>query len=89
MSSLTERVITRAVRENESVFGIPHWTPHDLRRTARTGMARLGVPETVAERVINHMPDGTVKVYDLHTYLDEKRDALNKWAAHVESVVKA
>ncbi len=52
-------------------------------------MARLGIPETVAERVINHMPDGTVKVYDLHTYPDEKRDALNKWAAHVESVVKA
>jgi integrase len=88
MSSLTERAITRAVRENESVFGMPHWTPHDLRRTARTGMARLGVPETVAERVINHMPDGMVQ-YDLHTYLDEKRDALNKWAAHVESVVKA
>ena len=88
MSSLTERAITRAVRENESVFGIPHFTPHDLRRTARTGMAKLGVAETVAERVINHVPDGMVKVYDLHTYIDEKRDALNKWAAHVESVTK-
>ncbi len=49
-------------------------------------MAKLGVAETVAERVINHIPDGMVKVYDLHTYLDEKRDALSKWADHVESV---
>jgi integrase len=86
--SLTERAITRAVRENETVFGIPHFTPHDLRRTARTGMAKLGVPETIAERVINHIPPGIVKVYDLHSYLDEKRDALNKWAAHVESVTQ-
>jgi integrase len=88
MSSLTERAITRAVRENESVFGIPHWTPHDLRRTARTGMAKLGIAEAVAERVINHMPEGMVRVYDLHHYLDEKRDALNKWATHVEAVMK-
>jgi integrase len=88
MSNLTERAITRAVRENETVFGIPHFTPHDLRRTARTGMARLGVSETIAERVINHIPDGMVKVYDLHDYLDEKRDALNKWTTHVETVVK-
>jgi integrase len=88
MSNLTERAITRAVRENEQAFELPHFTPHDLRRTARTGMARLGVSETIAERVINHIPDGMVKVYDLYDYLEEKRDALNKWATHVEAVVK-
>jgi integrase len=87
MSSLTERAITRAVRENETAFGIPHFTPHDLRRTARTGMAKLGVPETIAERVINHVPDGMIKVYDVHTYLEEKRTALDKWGTYVEQLV--
>jgi integrase len=67
--------------------GVSGWTLHDLRRTCRTGLARLGVPEIVAERVVNHAKQGLVKVYDLHAYEDEKREALARWAQEVTNLV--
>jgi integrase len=66
---------------------LAHWRIHDLRRTCRTGMARLGVPQHVAELVIGHALPGIVLVYDRYGYLAEKRDALNRWATHVLQVV--
>jgi integrase len=60
------------------------WTLHDLRRTAATHMVRLGVSEEVVGRVLNHAPKGvTAKVYALHTYAPEKRNALDRWAAEL------
>ena len=56
------------------------WTLHDLRRTAATHMVRLGVTEDVVGRVLNHARQGvTAQVYALHTYLPEKRSALERW----------
>jgi hypothetical protein len=63
------------------------WRFHDLRRTCRTGMGALGVPQHVAELVIGHTLPGIVAVYDRHSYLAEKSDALNRWAAHVLQAV--
>jgi integrase len=63
---------------------IEPWTLHDLRRSAATHMVRLGVLEEVVGRVLNHAPKGvTAKVYALHTYAPEKRNALERWAAEV------
>ncbi len=67
---------------------IENWRVHDLRRTCRTGMARLGVPEIVSERVLNHLPRGLGKIYNVHEYLDEKRDALARWAQEVANIVE-
>jgi hypothetical protein len=66
---------------------LAHWRTHDLRRTCRTGMGRLGVPQHVAELVIGHTLPGIIAVYDRYSYLAEKRDALNRWASHVLQVV--
>ena len=67
---------------------IPHWTLHDLRRTAASGMARLGVQPHVIARVLNHAETGiTGRVYVRHGWLDEKRQALDLWAAKVDAVV--
>ena len=69
---------------------IPHWTFHDLRRTAATGMARLGIPVRVTEAVLNHVSGtagGIVSVYQRHDYADEKRDALDAWARFVGGLV--
>jgi integrase len=64
------------------------WTLHDLRRTAATHMVRLGVSEEVVGRVLNHAPKGvTAKVYALHTYAPEKRNALDRWAAELMRAV--
>ncbi|MER9588541.1 integrase family protein [Mesorhizobium australicum] len=55
---------------------IDHWTIHDLRRTARSLMARAGVASDTAERVMGHAIDGVEGVYNRHRYQDEKASAL-------------
>lgn len=60
--------------------GLEHFTLHDLRRTARTHLARLGVAPHVAERCLNHKLPGVNDTYDTHDYLAERRLALNAWA---------
>jgi len=62
------------------------FTLHDLRRTVRTGMARLGVDDETAELVIGHLPQGVRKVYDLYDRLSERRDALERWAQFVTNL---
>ena len=60
---------------------IGRWRLHDLRRTARTGLAELAIPQIVAEKVLNHAKrNQLVKTYDRHHYAGEKRDALDRWA---------
>jgi integrase len=66
---------------------LPHWTLHDLRRSMRSGLGRLGVPPHIAERVINHAPGGVEAVYDKYKYQDEIKAALALWADHVASIV--
>jgi integrase len=66
---------------------IPRWTLHDLRRTAKTLMVRAGVRPDISERVLGHVVRGVEGVYDRHSYLDEKRDALERLAAAVERIL--
>ncbi len=73
---------------DEHDTSIEGWRVHDLRRTCRTGMARLGVPEIVSERVLNHQAQGLAKVYNQHEYLAEKRAALDRWAQEVMNIVE-
>jgi integrase len=70
---------------------LPHWTPHDLRRTCRTRMAALKVPPHVAEAVLNHSSGhmaGVGAIYDRWSYEPEKRQALNLWADRLMAVVE-
>jgi integrase len=85
-----DRSITRGARAARERLEMTDWTPHDLRRTARTNMARLGVSDAVAEKVLNHVAGNRmVAVYNRHAYLLEMRDALDAWAVHVEQLVAA
>jgi integrase len=63
------------------------WTLHDLRRTVRTGLGKLGVQPHIAEAVLNHLPPKLIRTYDRNTYAAEKRDALDKWATHLKTVI--
>lgn len=60
--------------------GLPHFTLHDLRRTARTHLAALGVRREVAERCLGHKLRGVEGTYDRHDYFRERRAALESWA---------
>ena len=59
---------------------LPHWTLHDLRRTARSLMARAGVQPHIAERVMGHVIGGVEGIYNRHAYTVEKAEALRKLA---------
>jgi len=63
------------------------WVLHDLRRTAKTLMARAGVRPDISERVLSHTIAGVEGVYDRYGYLPEKRDALTRLAALVERII--
>ena len=66
------------------------WTWHDVRRTMRTGLSRLGIREDIAERTIGHAVGGRLgRTYNLHDFADEKRRALETWAAHVQGLASA
>jgi integrase len=66
--------------------GVEPWRFHDLRRSMRTGLSALRVPDMVSELCIAHTQKGLHKIYDQHAYLDEKRNAFDAWANHVLAI---
>lgn len=68
------------------IDSIPDWSPHDLRRTVRTGLARLGCRTEVAEAILGHSKRGIEGTYDLHRYEAECREWLQKWADHLDEL---
>jgi integrase len=77
-----------ALRRLRKAAGTEHFTLHDLRRTLRTGLSRLGVDDRTAELVIGHTPQGMHRVYDRYERIEERRDALRRWADYVERVAQ-
>ena len=63
------------------------WIPHDLRRTAATGMGRIGVSSFVIARVLAHADLSVTAVYNRHEHLPEKTDALDRWARELQRVI--
>jgi integrase len=81
---------SRAKRELDKLSGVIGWRLHDLRRTCVSGMARLGVPPHVADKILNHQAgtiSGVAAVYQRHDFLAERKDALERWGAHVAEIV--
>ena len=67
------------------------WTLHDLRRTVTTGMASLGIPPHVADRVLNHIEgqiSGVAAVYNRFAYLEERKAALEAWGRWLAGLVE-
>jgi integrase len=73
--------------ELDEKLDMEHWTLHHLRRTARSLMARAGVPDNVAERVLGHAIPGIHGIYNRHAYFEEKADALQRLATLVETIL--
>ena len=61
---------------------------HDIRRVVRTNLARLLVPDLIAELLIGHRPGGLHRVYVRHTYRAEKLQALERWGQHLRAIVE-
>jgi integrase len=65
---------------------IEPWRYHDIRRTVATGMAELRVPRVTISRVLDHAEGGVTSIYDRHSYLSEKREALETWASKIARI---
>ncbi|WP_397589684.1 tyrosine-type recombinase/integrase [Sphingorhabdus sp.] len=70
---------------------VPQWSLHDIRRTVATGLQRLGIRFEVTEAVLNHVSGskgGIAGVYQRHNWADEKRAALDAWAAELQRILQ-
>ena len=74
------------MRRREHRKPMAPWTYHDLRRTARTMLAELGISDEIAERLLGHSNGKIAETYNHHRYLAEKTAALTKLADHVERI---
>jgi integrase len=74
--------------ERPEKIELAEWRLHDLRRPMRTGLSALGVQDRIAELAIGHKVQGLHKVYDQHSFLDERRDALIRWERHLLGIVE-
>ena len=63
------------------------FTPHDTRHTIKTWLASAGIEPHISEAVLHHTKRGMEAVYNHHKYASERRDALEQWAKHLESIV--
>jgi integrase len=75
----------------DKICGVQEWVLHDLRRTTATKMAALRVSPHVTEKILNHAASRTVgpmgRIYQRYDYLEERREALEQWAAALARVV--
>ena len=77
--------------EDPDEVSIAPWRIHDIRRTIATGMERLGVNLQVVEALLGHISGskaGVVGIYQQHDYAVEKREAIEKWAEHIASLLR-
>lgn len=77
--------------EGREAVDVADWRLHDLRRTAASGIARLGVAPHILSRVLNHAPGaslGVTAIYNRHGYEAEKRHALDLWARHLRELIE-
>jgi integrase len=63
------------------------FVPHDLRRTAASHMASMGIMRLTISKILNHTDPSVTSVYDRHSYDTEKRSALDAWATRLEEII--
>ena len=86
--AISERVLTKSAERIRTALKIPHWVPHDLRRTAATQMADLGVLPHVVEKILNHTMQGVMGVYNRHDYFEDCRLGLQLWGDRVDQLLR-
>jgi integrase len=88
---LSDKALARAIRrlrdkkddKGKLLLDIPDFTPHDFRRTLRTHLEDLDVPPYVAEKCLNHSLGRIERTYNRNELLEQRREALQKWADFV------
>lgn len=72
-------------------FELERWTFHDMRRTGATHLAQMGAPIHIVELILNHRASalgGVAKIYNRHSYMEERRHWLETWSGRLDRLVK-
>ena len=64
-------------------LGLDEWVPHDLRRSVRTRLAKLGCPDEIGEAALGHVVGGIKGVYQMQRHEEAVGEWLERWAAHL------
>jgi integrase len=83
-----KRLLDLRITELNGGRPVAPFTLHDIRRTFRTALSSLGIAPHIAELCLAHRQPGLARTYDLHRFDREKRDALNRWTAHLLAIVE-
>lgn len=89
---VTNAALCRAVDRQHEELGAKQvepwgrWTPHDLRRTMRTGLSACRVRPDIAELTIGHVKGGIIAVYDQHSFDAERQAAWEAWGARLSMI---
>ena len=86
-TQLGDRLVSGFSRAKKRVADIKDWRLHDLRRIVRTNLSVLKIELHIAERVQGRIDQSVQRHYDIHGYIDEKRDALQKWSDWLTSIL--
>lgn len=87
VDALLAEQLERSLEADNKPQTIPRWVIHDIRRTVRTHLSALPVQDNIRELVIAHAKTGLHRVYDQHTYRDEKSECLNLWDDRLRSIL--
>jgi integrase len=89
--SLPPHAVAVTIRRGQKRFGIPQWTAHDLRRTALTGMNRIGIAPLTLGHIANHRTTTkagvTLGIYVIDEHTEQKTKALDLWASRLDAIV--
>jgi integrase len=81
--SASKKHLDKLIKGEDEKSPVAHWTLHDLRRTASTMWAEIGIPEHINDRLLNHITSGkqsrVARIYNRYEYLAEKREAIHLW----------
>jgi integrase len=77
----------QCIKRKCEALGIEKVSTHTMRRTFITNMARLNVPTEIRNRLTNHADQSVDGIYNQHDYLEQKRDALEKWGHYLNRII--
>ena len=83
---MLQKAVGFAQYEAREACPVKNCVVHDLRRTAITGLAALGCPRVVQNRISNHFSRTVAEIYDRHSYDAEARSWLQRWADHLSAL---
>ena len=79
---------SKAKAQLDRLSGVQDWKFHDIRRTVATNLSKLGVDRFLLQRIVNHTDSGVTAIYDRYSYLEEKREALQRWADRLDDIIR-